>query len=161
MVDNQLAQLANPSPPPFFSGNAQPNPASQSSNAQHFSKAIHLRSGTAYEGPSMPQEDASEGNNSEVVEKEAHLEIVIEKASEQEKTNVESEQQKKDNSKPSELSKDPERVELEEMCSTRRDDDELMEFLNDDPSSFSDDAKQLKVILDEAEVCDKEDSELE
>ncbi|CAO2815917.1 unnamed protein product [Amaranthus hypochondriacus] len=61
MVDNQLAQLANSPPPPLFPGNAQPNPAAQSSNAQHSAKAIHLRSGTAYEGPSMPQEDAPEG----------------------------------------------------------------------------------------------------
>ena len=37
--------------------------------------------------------------------------------------------------------------ELEEMCGTRRRDDALMEVLNDDPLSFFDDAKQLKVIL--------------
>ncbi|CAO2827463.1 unnamed protein product [Amaranthus hypochondriacus] len=47
------------------------------------------------------------------------------------------------------------------MCGTRRRDDAFMEVLNDDPLIFSDDAKQLKVILDEAEVCDKEGSEFE
>lgn len=110
MVDNQLAQLANPPPPPLFPGNAQLNPTAQSSNAQHSTKANHLRSGTSYEGPSMPQEDSPDGNNSEVVEKEAPFEIVIEKGSKEEKKDVESEQQKKDNSKRSDLSKEPERV---------------------------------------------------
>ncbi|CAO2817485.1 unnamed protein product [Amaranthus hypochondriacus] len=114
VVDNQLAQLANPPPQPLFPGNPNPNPINQA--PPYTAKGIHLRSGMSYKEPEMPWEDeyisqeegkkvSEKENESEKNEIDGEKEKIEEKNEKGDKNEIEEGEEKNEKSEQNEIEK--------------------------------------------------------